>query len=185
LRVADVVRDAPDERYRVSARIDPPQVFYPYATHCCRVDVHPDTGRVAIDRYVVVEDCGRVINPIVVAGQVQGAVAQGLAGALYEAIAYDDEGQLQTASLMDYLVPSAPELPRLEIRHLEIPAPESPNGAKGVGEGGTIAPGAAVANAVADALGTECNSLPVRPEWARAAARARLDARASQAKERS
>jgi carbon-monoxide dehydrogenase large subunit len=115
-----------------------------------------------------------VINPLIVAGQIHGAVAQGLAGALYESLAYNADGQLQTSSLMDYLAPTAMDVPSLELHHLEIPAPESPNGAKGVGEGGTLAPGAAVANAIADALKTECNALPVRPEFVRAAAQSLL-----------
>jgi carbon-monoxide dehydrogenase large subunit len=174
LSFGELVRRAPEARYRVSASFDPPAVTYPYGTHACRVEIDPDTGRVIVDRYVVVDDCGRVINPLIVAGQIHGAVAQGLAGALYETLAYDEDGQLQTSSLLDYLVPTAVEIPRMELNHLEIPAPESPNGTKGVGEGGTLAPGAAVANAVGDALRVECNALPVRPEWVRRAAQAVL-----------
>jgi carbon-monoxide dehydrogenase large subunit len=119
---------------------------------------------------VVAEDCGRIINPLVVEGQAHGAVAQGIGGALYESIVYDDEGQLVTASLMDYLVPTAAELVSLEMGHLEIPAPETPNGAKGVGEGGTLAPPAALAGAISDALGIELNELPLTPERVRIAA---------------
>lgn len=174
LSFGDLVRRASADRYCVSATFDPPAVTYPYGTHACRVEVHPDTGRVTVDRYVVVDDCGRVINPLIVAGQIHGAVAQGIAGALYESLAYNSDGQLQTSSLMDYLAPTAVDVPSLELHHLEIPALESPNGAKGVGEGGTLAPGAAVANAVSDALKTECNALPVRPEFVRAAAQALL-----------
>jgi carbon-monoxide dehydrogenase large subunit len=120
---------------------------------------------------VIVEDCGRVINPLIVDGQVHGATAQGLAAALYESLIYDEDGQLQTASLMDYLVPTAVEVPDLEVTHLEVPAPDSPHGVKGVGEGGTLAPAAAIANAVSDALGVEMNELPLTPERVRAAAR--------------
>jgi carbon-monoxide dehydrogenase large subunit len=157
-------------RYRVEGVFDPPTTTYPYATHACVAEVEPETGHVAIVRYVVAEDCGRIINPLVVEGQAHGAVAQGIGGALYESVVYDSEGQLLTASLMDYLVPTAAELVPLELEHLEIPAPGSPNGAKGVGEGGTLAPAAALANAVSHALGVELNELPLTPERVRAAA---------------
>jgi carbon-monoxide dehydrogenase large subunit len=111
-----------------------------------------------------------VINPQIVEGQAHGAIAQGIGGALLEALVYDEGGQLLTTSLMDYLVPTAMELPLVEIDHLEIPSPDSVNGAKGVGEGGTLAPTAAIANAVGDALGVEFNTLPLTPERVRAAA---------------
>jgi carbon-monoxide dehydrogenase large subunit len=119
---------------------------------------------VRILRYVVAEDCGRIINPLIVEGQTHGAVAQGIGGALYESMVYDENGQPLTGSFMDYLVPTAAELPDVEVLHLEIPAPDSPNGAKGAGEGGTLGPPAAIANAVADALGVEFNELPLHPE---------------------
>ncbi len=157
------------DRYRVEGVFDPPTTTYPYAAHACVVDVDPESGDVTIARYVVAEDCGRIINPLVVEGQAHGAVAQGIGGALYESIVYDSEGQLLTASLMDYLVPTAAELVFLELEHLEIPAPGSPNGAKGVGEGGTLAPAAALANAVSHALGVEINELPLTPERVRSA----------------
>jgi len=157
-------------RYRAEGVFDAPTTTYPYATHACIVEVDPETGAVEILRYVVAEDCGRIINPLVVEGQAHGAVAQGIGGALYESVVYDGEGQMLTASLMDYLVPTAAELVSLELEHLEIPAPESPNGAKGVGEGGTLAPGAVLANAVSDALGVELNDLPLAPERVREAA---------------
>ena len=168
--VAELVRAAEDpDRYRTSARFDPPAVAYPYATHACRVEVDPETGGVEIDRYVVVEDCGRMVNPLIVAGQVHGAVAQGIGGALYESLIYDSQGQLLTASLLDYIVPTAMEIAKLEVHHLEIPAPGTPNGVKGVGEGGTLGPPAALANAVSDALGVEFNELPLTPERVQAA----------------
>ena len=162
---------ADPDRYHVEGAFDPTSTTYPYATHACVVEVDPMTGSVEILRYVVAEDCGRIINAAVVEGQAHGAVAQGVGGALYESIVYDGEGQLLSASLMDYLVPTAAELVNLELQHLEIPAPGSPNGAKGVGEGGTLAPGAALANAVSDALGVELNELPLTPERVREAAR--------------
>jgi carbon-monoxide dehydrogenase large subunit len=158
------------DRYRVEGVFDALTTTYPYATHACVVEVHPDSGGVAILRYVVAEDCGTIINPLVVEGQAHGAVAQGIGGALYESIVYDGEGQLLTASLMDYLLPTATELVSLELEHLEIPAPGSPNGAKGVGEGGTLAPAGALANAVSHALGVEFNELPLTPERVRSAA---------------
>jgi carbon-monoxide dehydrogenase large subunit len=167
----ELVAATPDaQRYRAEGVFDAPTTTYPYATHVCVVEVEPESGNVAIIRYVVAEDCGRIINPLVVEGQAHGAVAQGIGGALYESMIYDEAGQLLTASLMDYLVPTAVELVSLELEHLEIPAPGSPNGAKGVGEGGTLAPGAALANAVSNALGVEVNELPLTPELVRAAA---------------
>ncbi len=157
-------------RYHVEGVFDPATPAYPYATHACVVEVDPDSGDVRILRYVVAEDCGTVINPLVVEGQTHGAVAQGIGGALYESVVYDSGGQPVSGSLMDYLIPTAAELVPLELDHLEIPAPGSPNGAKGVGEGGTLAPGAALAGAVSHALGVEVNELPLTPERVRDAA---------------
>jgi carbon-monoxide dehydrogenase large subunit len=156
-------------RFRAEGMFDPERTAYPYATHVCTVEVDPETGAVTLLRYVVAEDCGRIINPQIVAGQAHGAVAQGIGGALLEAMHYDEDGQLLTASLMDYLVPTASDLIALELDHLQIPAPESPGGVKGVGEGGTLAPAAAIANAVSDALGVELNELPLTPERVRRA----------------
>src|SRR6185312_14576988 len=92
------------ERYRVEGACDPGSTTYPYATHACVVEVDPETGAVTLLRYVVAEDCGRIINPLVVEGQAHGAVAQGIGGALYESVIYDEEGQVLTGSLIDYLV---------------------------------------------------------------------------------
>jgi carbon-monoxide dehydrogenase large subunit len=155
---------ADPERYRVSATFDLPQTVYPYATHACQVSVDTETGEVQIDRYVIAEDCGTMINPLVVEGQVHGATAQGVGGALYEAHDYDTDGQLRTASLLDYLVPTATEIPAMELIHLELPSPITATGVKGVGEGGTIGAAPAIVNAVSDALGVEFNSFPVTPE---------------------
>jgi aerobic carbon-monoxide dehydrogenase large subunit len=157
-------------RYAVSAQWDPPAVAYPYATHACVVEVDAGTGGVTILRYVVVDDCGRVINPLVVAGQVHGATAQGIAEAVYESVLYDDDGQPQNASLMDFLVPTAAELPSFSLDHLETPAPTTVHGVKGVGEGGTIGAAGAVVNAVCDAVGAQLNEIPLRPETVREAA---------------
>ena len=115
-------------------------------------------------RYVVAEDCGKLINPTIVDGQVHGAVAQGIGGALYEELRYDESGQLVTSSLLDYLAPGCADMPAIEIRHLESPAPHSLQGIKGIGEGGTIGAVPAVANAVADALGVAVEELPLTPD---------------------
>ncbi|MFL5818795.1 MAG: xanthine dehydrogenase family protein molybdopterin-binding subunit [Conexibacter sp.] len=174
IALRDLLADAPPERYRVSATFDPPALAYPYATHVVEVEVDPDVGSVEIVRYVIVEDCGTVINPLVVEGQIHGATAQGIGGALLEELVYGEDGQLITASLMDYLVPTASEMPAFEVDHLAIPAPDNPTGVKGVGEGGTLAPPGALANAVGDAVGHEMNELPLRPETVRAAAQRQL-----------
>ena len=157
-------------RFDSDALFDQPLTVYPYATHVCAVEVDSETGHIKLLRYVVVEDCGTLINPQIVEGQAHGAIAQGVGGALHESLVYDDQGQLLTASLMDYLVPTAMELPTVEIDHLAIPSPDSANGAKGVGEGGTLAPPAAITNAVCHALGVEINELPLTPELVRRAA---------------
>jgi carbon-monoxide dehydrogenase large subunit len=137
------------------------------ATHIAAVEIDSETYQVRIDRFVVAEDCGRVINPLIVDGQVHGGVAQGIGAALYEEIVHDAQGQLHTASLVDYLVPSACEIPPMDVVHLETESPTTLGGFRGMGEGGTIGAPAAVANAVADALsplGIEINELPVTPE---------------------
>jgi aerobic carbon-monoxide dehydrogenase large subunit len=149
-----------------SAGFDPPGTFS-NATHGAVVEIDPETGDVRIDRYVVAEDCGVMINPMIVEGQVRGGVAQGIAAALYERFVYDEEGQPVTSTLMDYLVPTATEIPHVEIMHLETPCAFSETGAKGVGEGGTMGAPAAVACAVADALAhldIEIDHLPVTPD---------------------
>lgn len=137
------------------------------ATHLAQVEIDPETYAVKVQRYVVAEDCGRVINPMIVDGQVQGGVAQGIGAALFEEVVYDGEGQLLTASLVDYLVPAAPEIPPIETIHVESVAPSTVGGFRGMGEGGTIGAPAAIANAIADALaplGIEVNELPATPE---------------------
>jgi carbon-monoxide dehydrogenase large subunit len=156
-----------------SAGFDPPGTFS-NATHGVVVEIDPETGDVRIDRYLVAEDCGVMVNPMIVEGQVRGGVAQGIAAALYEQLIYDDEGQLVTSTLMDYLVPTAMEIPPVEILHLETPCEYTETGAKGVGEGGTMGAPAAVASAVADALShldVEIDRLPITPDLLRAAIR--------------
>lgn len=122
------------------------------------------TYEVEILRYVVAEDCGRVINPLVADGQVHGGVAQGIGAALYEEMVHDRSGQALSATFVDYLVPSAAEIPPIEVEHLETPAENNLGGFRGIGEGGTIGAPAAIANAVADALDIEIGVLPATPE---------------------
>ncbi|MHB8499743.1 MAG: xanthine dehydrogenase family protein molybdopterin-binding subunit [Candidatus Acidiferrales bacterium] len=116
------------------------------------VEVDPATGRVQILRYVVVEDCGTIVNPTIVEGQVHGGIAQGIGGALLEELVYSPDGQLLTTTLMDYLMPSATEIPAIEVSHIQTPSPFTIGGMKGMGEGGAIAPPAVIAGAVEDAL---------------------------------
>ncbi len=135
------------------------------ATHICTCEVDVDTGRVQLLRYIVSEDCGPMINPAVVEGQIAGGVAQGIGGALYEHLAYDDEGNPLATTFADYLVPSTVEIPPIECGHIETPSP-GPGGIKGVGEGGAIGAPPAVVNAVADALspfGVTVTRLPLSP----------------------
>jgi carbon-monoxide dehydrogenase large subunit len=132
---------------------EPPTVTWAGGAHAAVVEVDPETGEVALRRYVVVHDCGRMINPTIVEGQIHGGVAQGIGAALLEELVYDEDGRLLTASLMDYLLPTVAELPVLVVDHVERPSPLNPLGVKGLGEGGAIPPPAAIANAVEDALG--------------------------------
>jgi carbon-monoxide dehydrogenase large subunit len=137
------------------------------AAHIATLEIDPATYEVKLGRYVVAEDCGRVINPQIVDGQVHGGVAQGIGAALYEEVIYDEDGQLHTGSLVDYVVPTASEIPSMEVVHLDTASPTTLGGFRGMGEGGTIGAPAAVANALADALkplGIEINELPVTPE---------------------
>ncbi|MGD0430797.1 MAG: xanthine dehydrogenase family protein molybdopterin-binding subunit [Acetobacteraceae bacterium] len=145
----------------------PPTVTWSYAVHAAIVEVDRETGRVKIESYVVAHDCGVVVNPMLVEGQIMGGAAQGLGGILYEAIAYDSNGQLLSGSLMDYALPIAADIPSIRIVHQHSPSPLNPLGVKGVGEGGAVAPPAAIANAVCDALapfGVEINATPISPE---------------------
>jgi len=145
---------------------DPPGPTFSGAVHVAGVEVEPETGRVTVREYTVVEDCGPVINPMIVEGQIHGAVAQGIGEALGERLVYDESGQLATGTLMDYALPTAAALPFFTIGHLETPSPLTPGGYKGMGEGGTIGAPAAIANAVADAmkpLGVAITALPILP----------------------
>ena len=146
---------------------DPPAAAFSSAVHVAAVEVDADTGRVSVRGYSVVEDCGPMINPMIVEGQVHGALAQGIGEALGEQLVYDEMGQLVTGTLMDYAVPVASTLPSFAVGHLETPSPHTPGGVKGMGEGGTVGAPAAIANAVADAvrpLGLSVTRLPLLPE---------------------
>jgi aerobic carbon-monoxide dehydrogenase large subunit len=146
---------------------DPPNCTFPFGTHVAVVDVDPDTGEVTLERYIAVDDVGKVINPMIVDGQVHGGIAQGIAQALWEAGVYDENGQLRTASMMDYAVPKAAFYPSFEVDRTETPTDVNPLGVKGAGETGAIASSAAVANAVMDALaplGIRHLDMPLTPE---------------------
>jgi carbon-monoxide dehydrogenase large subunit len=152
-----------------SAFFKAPMRPYPYGTHVAAVEVDAETGQVTVTDYVIAYDVGRAINPMIVEGQLAGGLAQGLGGALLEELAYDDGGQLLTTTFMDYLLPTAMEMPaRVVLRLLEeAPSPLNPLGVKGAGEGGCTGAGAALANAVADALaplGVRLSGLPLTPE---------------------
>jgi carbon-monoxide dehydrogenase large subunit len=131
---------------------DPPPLTFSSGTHVCQVEIDPETGRVTIPRYTIVEDCGRLLNPLVVEGQLHGSTVQGLAGALCEEVVYAQDGQNLTATFMDYALPTAAATPPFEVEHLERPDPGTPLGMKGMAEGGVMGASAAISNAVADAL---------------------------------
>ncbi len=150
---------------------DPPNFTFPFGVHIAVVEVDIETGGVELVRYVAVDDCGNRVNPLVVEGQVHGGIAQGVAQALWEEAVYDDDGQLKTTTLVDYLVPSAAELPSFELGSTVTPSPTNPLGVKGIGEAGTIASTPAVVNAVVDALahlGVRDITMPATPQrvWA-------------------
>jgi carbon-monoxide dehydrogenase large subunit len=149
-----------------SSRYRPPSPFtWSNACHACLCELDPETGVVTLLRYVVSEDCGVMINPMVVEGQVAGGVAQGIGGALYEEMAYDDDGNPLATTFLDYLLPTAVEVPDIEHGHIETPS-AALGGYKGMGEGGAIASPAAVANAVNDALaglGAVAEEFPITP----------------------
>ena len=135
--------------------------------HAAVVEVDPATGEIAIQRYVVIDDCGTVVNPTIVHAQIVGGTVQGIGGALWEHLAYDDQGQLLTGTLLEYALPKAANVPPIEVVTMCTPSPFTPLGMKGVGEGGAIAPGACLANAVSDALtplGVTVNATPMTPE---------------------
>jgi aerobic carbon-monoxide dehydrogenase large subunit len=145
---------------------DPPQFAWPYGANIAVVEVDVETGEVSFLDYIYVHDCGTIVNPTIVEGQIQGAVAQGIGAALFESLPYDDEGQPLFGSFMEYVLPTAAEVPRLVMEHQHTPSPNIPGGMKGVGEAGTIGSPAAVVAAIEDALaayGVRINETPVTP----------------------
>ncbi len=165
-RAATVLRELIAEKGEPDASVtyDAPQASHPYATHMCLVEVDRETGAVEILRYHVAEDCGVVINPAIVEGQVVGGVAQAAGAALFEEVAYGGDGELRSGTFMDYLIPGIADAPPVEIEHLVTPSTVHELGTKGAGEGGTIGGTAAIANAVADALSLESLTLPLTPD---------------------
>jgi carbon-monoxide dehydrogenase large subunit len=144
----------------------PATVTWANAAHIAVIEVNIDTGEIKLLDYVVSHDAGKLINPLLVEGQIHGGVAQGIGAALFEEICYDANGQLLSGSFMDYLLPGFMEVPKIRTVHLESPSPLNPLGIKGLGEGGAIAPPAAIANALADALlpfAVQVNDIPLSP----------------------
>jgi len=146
---------------------EPSNFTFPFGTHICVVEVHPQTGQIEIKKYIAVDDCGKVINPLLVEGQVQGGIVQGLGQALYEQVVYDANGQLTTGSLMEYAIPRAADLPHFQLARTETPTSVNPLGIKGIGEAGSIGATPAIVNAVVDALapfGVTHIDMPMTPQ---------------------
>ena len=146
---------------------DPPNLTYPFGSYICVVDIDKGTGEVKIRRFVAVDDCGNIINPMIVEGQVHGGLTMGLAPALYEEIVYDENGTNLTATFMDYLLPTAVETPAWETDKTCTPSPHHPLGTKGIGESATVGAPAAIANAVVNALwhlGVRHIDIPITPD---------------------
>jgi aerobic carbon-monoxide dehydrogenase large subunit len=159
----------PDTEPGLSATyfFEPKNFTFPFGTHICVVEIDKETGETKITKYVAVDDCGKVINPLLVDGQVHGGIVQSIGQALYEEVVYDEQGQLVTGELMDYALPKASQMPWFETDRTETPSPVNPLGVKGVGEAGTIGATPAIVNAVVDALapyGVMHLDMPIRPE---------------------
>ncbi len=172
--------DGLEPNLEASTHWDPPNFTFPFGTHIAVVEVDTETGAVRLTRYVAVDDCGNQVNPLIVEGQVHGGIVQGVAQALWEDAVYDSDGNLLSASFMDYLVPSAAEVPSFETGSTVTPSPTNPMGVKGVGEAGTIGSAPAVVNAVVDALsgfGITDITMPASPERVWRAIRAAQEAR--------
>ena len=183
-----MAREAYTQTHKFKGEIEPgltetgtydPSGTFSNACHVAMVEVDVETGRVTIEKYVVAEDAGRIINPMIADGQVHGGIAQGIGNALLEEIIYDDSGNILTTTLADYLPPTAHEIPPIELHHMETPSTQSITKAKGLGEGGGIGAPAAVINAINDALspfGVEIDEMPATPQRIRAALRAKEQA---------
>lgn len=165
--LGDDIPDNMEPGLEAHAYYDPEAMTWPFGTHIAVVEVDPESGAVEFEDYVIVEDCGQQINPLVVKGQIHGGTAQGIGQALYEEVHYDQSGNLATATLQDYVLPKATHIPKMETEHTVTPSPHNPNGAKGMGESGTIAAPPAVLNAIEDAIrpfGGASLELPATPE---------------------
>jgi aerobic carbon-monoxide dehydrogenase large subunit len=185
IAVAQMAREAYTQTHKFKGEIEPgltetgsydPSGTFSNACHVAMVDVDVETGRTTVERYLVAEDAGRIINPMIADGQVHGGIAQGIGNALLEEIIYDDTGNILTSTLSDYMPPTAREIPPIELHHMETPSTQSLTKAKGLGEGGTIGAPAAVINAINDALspfGVEIDEMPATPQRIRAALRAK------------
>jgi aerobic carbon-monoxide dehydrogenase large subunit len=181
--IAKLAREAYTQTHRFKGEIEPgisetghydPPGTFSNACHVAIVDVDVETGQVKVEKFLVAEDAGRIINPMIADGQVHGGIAQGIGNALLEEIIYDENGGILTATLADYLPPTAREIPEIELHHIETPSVNSITKAKGLGEGGTIGAPAAVINAINDALSpfrVEINEMPATPQRIRAALR--------------
>jgi carbon-monoxide dehydrogenase large subunit len=163
LQTGEIIPNGSTPGLEAIATYEPVDETTSYGAHVAVVDVHAATGRVVVARYVAVTDCGVLINPRTVRGQIAGAVVQGIGGALYEDLAYDEEGQFLAPTLGEYHMPTAADVPPITIELLETPTPLNPIGARGAGEIGITGPGAAIAGAVADALGAAPRRLPLTP----------------------
>jgi carbon-monoxide dehydrogenase large subunit len=170
-REGPVLREDEEPGLEARGYYAPPHATFASGCHAAIVEVDPATGQLAFLRYVVQHDCGTMVNPLVVEGQIRGGVAQGIGGAFYERIVYDPDGQPLTGSFMDFLIPTSAEIPEVEIVHLETPSPLNPLGIKGVGEAGAIPVPALVAEAIDDALaplGVRVSEMPLDPHRLRA-----------------
>jgi carbon-monoxide dehydrogenase large subunit len=154
--------------------------------HAVIVETDPDTAEITILKYAVVHDCGRLINPMIVEGQILGGIAQGVGGALYERMAYEESGQLVNASFMDFLMPYVTEIPaHIDIDHLETPSPLNPLGIKGAGEAGVIPSAVVFASAISDAEGFAITAMPISPSELFGLRRTHASAEPVETKERS
>jgi carbon-monoxide dehydrogenase large subunit len=183
--IAKLAREAYTQTHKFKGEIEPgltetgtydPPGTFSNACHVAIVEVDEETGRTTVEKYLVAEDAGRIINPMIAEGQVQGGIAQGIGNALLEEIIYDDDGGILTANLADYMPPTAHEIPPIELHHMETPSVNSITKAKGLGEGGTIGAPAAILNAINDALtpfNVQIDEIPATPQRIRAALRAK------------
>jgi nicotine dehydrogenase subunit C len=163
----DARPDGLEPSLEITMSYDPARPLFSNGAHAFEVEVDVETGLVRVERAIVVEDCGTVINPAIVEGQIRGGVTQGIGAALFEELVYDEDGQPQATTLADYLLPTADVVPRFTIHHIETPSGHSPAGIKGMGESGMIASPGGILNAVNDALspfGVTLRTIPVTPE---------------------